>query len=300
MTMYYQTGADILQDVLFRAGELTALSGSPVSNYLPIAQTFVQRCYYDVLTSSPWPWALSSPPGVLTINPQITGTGTFTIGSTAVTLDAQASSNSLVGWWIWESDDEIPYRIISNSAGSTSIGIDAAYTGPTAGDNNYVIFQDEYQLPNPCLRLWNAWLRDEPAIDVEVITQAEMQDRFPDRYNGEYPMYVSLVRDNILRIVPWPELTAVTLEYEYTVMPTTDLTFDFNLVTDIPVVPQWDRHVIADAALVLLYDLKNDTRAADITALVSNKMNLMSNIYMPMGKTRFFSRPGQGLWRRSL
>ncbi len=56
MPRYLETGSLILQDVLFRAGERTDLTGPLVSDYLDVAKSFVQRSYHDLLSSAPWPW----------------------------------------------------------------------------------------------------------------------------------------------------------------------------------------------------------------------------------------------------
>jgi len=293
---YLQYGCDILKDVLFRAGELSAVSGTSVSDYLGQTKVFVQRAYNEVLEYAPWPWALKDPPGVLSLTEKATGSAVFTHASTAVTLCA-SDDTSRTGYWIWLDDEEIPYRIASHAAGYTSVTIDAEYTSATASAGAYSIFKDEYEVASDCLRVWRAWLRDDPNHVIDVITEGEMSSLYPGRNVGTYPRKVALIRGTKLRISPWPDTTPLTLEYEYTRKPSSDLTFDNNATTDVPIVPLLDRPLIADIALGLLYHTKNDPRAAEIMGLVQGKFAAMLNIYLPVGKTRLYIRPGQGIWR---
>lgn len=290
---YLATANLIVQDVLNRAGELTALTGT-TSDYLAQTKQFVQRSYYDVLLYAPWPWALKDPPGVISMVAKSTGTATFTLGSANITASA-IITGSKVGYWMWLDNEQIPYRIITHTTGTAAIVLDAVYTSATI-TGAYSIFKDEYSLASDCLRIWRAWLRDDSSRVIDVITEAEMASRYPARNIGTYPRRVALVRGDKLRIVPWPETTPLTLEYEYTIKPSADFTFDGVAGTDTPVLPITDRHVLSDFALSLLLHLKNDSRAGEMIAAVTSKLGTMSKLYLPIGKSRLYILPGQGVW----
>lgn len=288
-------GQEILQDVLFRAGERTDLSGTNTSDYLDVAKVFVQRAYYDVLSYAPWPWALKDPPGVLSLVPKVTGTATCTQTSTSVTLGAVIAT-TMAGRWFEIDEKQIPYRISAHTAGSATLTLDAAYAETSVTSGAYSIYKDEYELNTYCLRIWKAWDRNDRTRQLDIITDAEMAQLYPDRSRGTYPRKLALVRGNKVRISPWPETDYMTIEYEYTEKPSADFTFDETANTDTPIVPLVDRHVIADAALVMLYNVKNDTRAGDLVQMVGQKLALMQNIYVPIGKVRLYVRRGQGVW----
>lgn len=295
MPRYFETGSLILQDVLFRAGERTDLTGPLVSDYLDIAKSFVQRAYHDILSAAPWPWGLTDPPGVLSLVAKVTGTCDVTLGSTSVTLSAVLAP-SMVGRWLEIDNEQIPYRISAHTSGTTAVTLDAAYTGSTATGVSYTIYKDEYTLSTDCLRIWRAWNRNDPSQVVDIVTESELQERFPNRIRGTYPTIACLIRGSKLRISPWPETQPITIEYEYTAKPIVDLTFDGVTATDTPLVPIVDRQIISDSALVMLYNNKNDGRAADVAQLVGTKIGMMMNIYLPIGKVRFYVKKGQGLW----
>jgi len=293
---YFQYGQDILQDVLHRAGEPITLSGAGASDYINQAKKYVQRAYYDILAYAPWPWALKDPPGILDVLKKKTNTATCTNGSTSVTLGTSISA-SVAGWWFEVDGEVVPYRIASHTGGTTAVTLDATYKEASVTLGACSIYKDEYDLASGCLKIWRAWNRNNPQEIVEIIYPNEMHNRFPFRSHSSISIArMTVVRDNKVRIKPWPEEDDITIEYEYTEKPTTDLAFDGGS-SDIPVLPLNDRHLIADAALVMLYNEKNDQRASEIASLVSTKLNMMIRTYIAVGKARMYVRPGQGVWR---
>lgn len=296
MPRYLETGQLILQDALFRAGELTTLTGV-ISDYLDEAKKFVQRTYFDVLEYAPWPWALKDPPGILTVYAKKTNTATVTRDSTAVTLGA-AIASSVAGWWFQVDSQLVPYRITAHTAGATTLTLDAPYNEAAGTLITCTIFKDEYSLASDCLKPWAAWNRNKPTDRIDVIGMGEMRDRFTNRNTPAINARImAVVKSNKVRIRPWPETDNITIEYDYTAYPSADLTFDGVAATDTPVVPLYDRQVLSDVATAQLHLLKNDPRAQELMNLVTGKLGQMVTNYLSGTKPRLYVKPGQGVWR---
>lgn len=292
---YFEYGRDILQDVLFRAGEKTDLVGI-LSDYFDRTKVYIQRVYKDILGYAPWPWAIKNPPGVLNIEKARKNTLTVDNGSTSATLGSSVPV-SLAGYFVFLDDGQVPYRILAHNSGTAEITLDAPFKELSVSGAPCTIFKDEYQLPEDCLKIWSAWDRNNIGCEVDIINPEEMRRNHPNRLvSGNRIQKITLIRSNIVRIYPWPLFDDITLEYDYTVKPTSDLTFDAS-ANDIPIVPLVDRHVIADAALVLLMIDKNDARASDVSNIVAEKLNLMQQTYINPGKPRLYIRQGQRIWR---
>lgn len=297
MSRYLETADLILQDVLGRAGEKTAITGSNVSDYLARAKRYVQHAYFDVLEHAPWPWALKDPPGVLTLAAKQTGTATITEGSTAVTLGATIAT-SMAGRWFHVDSLNVPYRITAHTAGTNALTLDAPYQEDSVSAGACTIWQDEYTLATDCLKPWAGWDRNNPASRVDIVGMSEMRDRYPNRYTpGIHARLMSVVRGNKVRIRPWPETQGVTLEYDYTVAPAADFTFDGTAATDTPVIPLIDRSILSDAATGQLMLEKNDPRAGDMVGLAKGKLAQMVATYLSGVKARLYVKPGGGVWR---
>lgn len=292
---YYQYGQDILQDILWRAGEPNVLTGA-TSDYLTVAKQYIQRAYNDLLGYAPWPWALKHPPGVLSVLAKKTNTATIAQDATSVTLGTSIAT-SVAEWWLIVDSELIPYRIVAHTAGTTALTLDAAYqeTAQTAGA--CTIFKDEYDLASDCHKIWTAWDRNNPTNTIMIVQRGELFDRNPSRYvTGSIVTEMAVIGDNLVRITPTPETNDITIEYNYTVKPASDLTFD-EASGDTPLVPLVDRHVIADAALVLLMLDKNDQRAGETAQMVQNKLDMMFTTYCTQGKFRRYVKSGQGIWQ---
>ncbi len=294
---YLQTGQLILQDVLGRCNEPTALTGNDVSDYLNDTKALVQRVYYDILEYAPWPWALKDPPGVLTVYAKVTGSATVTKDNAAVTLGATIAT-SKTGWWFQVDGQQVPYRIVTHTAGTAAITLDAPYNEANGAAVACTLFKDEYALAADCMKIWFAWNRNRPTDRIDIIGRGEMQDRFVTRYHsGPTTRVISVIKGNKVRIRPWPETDNITLEYDYTAQPGADFTFDGQAATDTPVIPLHDRHVLSDAAAVQLMLMKNDPRAQETMNLMNGKLQNMVATYLPAPKQRAYPRRGQGMWR---
>ena len=290
---YTTTGQDILTHVLFRGGEDVAAS----SDYTATTKTHIMRAYADVVRFAPFPWALKHPPGVLSLVATVTGT-VSSISGVTWTLAATIAT-SQVGKQIVLDGENIPYRILTHTAGTASLTVDATYTEDTT-TGAYTIFQDEYALASDCMRPWWAWFRNRPMDLMEFITPDEAASEYPRRtlYSTKYPYTLSLLRYDannvpLVRLIPWVS-EAATIEYEYGKRPPV-LTFDGVAGTDTPFIPLEDRIVLADRALFYLLVDKNDDRADGHFLASQAKLEEMKLNYLGMPKARFRPRVGARL-----
>lgn len=292
---YYKYGQDILQDVLRRCGEKPDLTGV-TSDYLTRTKGYIQRSYHDFIIAAPWPWALADPPGTLNIEAKKTDTAACTQDSTSVTLGT-AIDDSVEGWWFEIDSEQVPYRITSHTGGTASVTLDAGYKEDSVSAGACTIYKDEYSLSSGCWKLWRAWDRNNPNRPIDIIQQGEMHDRFTNRaISASDVLRISLIKEDKIRIAPWPVTNNITLEYEYTAKITDDLTFD-ETSSDELIIPTQDRHVVSDMAAILLMIDKNDQRYVDIAQIVATKYNQMIQTYIAVGEFRRYVKRGQGVWR---
>src|SRR2546427_8181060 len=159
------TNADIIRDVLFRAGEPT----DGTSDFYTATIEYLNRAYRDIWMgggaliedmNEPWLWLKKDPPGTLTILPVINAGGVQTTnGSTAIVFSvvpADYSGNvSIAGRFFKVDDTPDVFRIASHTSGSTSATLDTPYTGVTSltGTQNYKVMALEYTLAADMLRV---------------------------------------------------------------------------------------------------------------------------------------------------
>jgi hypothetical protein len=290
---YYKYGADILEDVLFRSGELTATTGV-TSDYRDAAKRYIQRRYHDLVIAQPWPWALSSTPGTLDIVADQTNTATCTQDSTTVTLDTIIAT-SVAGYWFEIDSEQVPYRISSHTAGTGDLVLDANYKEDSVSSGACRIYKDEYDLASDCWKIWRAWDRNNPHVIIDIIQTGEMHDVHTSRRTSSSNTYLlSVIRDGVARITPWPETDDITVEYEYTAKIDNDLSFSSDS-SDVPVIPDVDRAILSDLATADVMFDKNDPKAENMLQLGAIKYQQMINTYITVGRVRKYVREGQSI-----
>jgi hypothetical protein len=273
MATDYTYGLNIAEDAFQRAG----IEDSTVTDKM---KRFVNRAYFDLLKMAEWPWALAHPPGIINTLAKVADTLTATEGSATATITTDSTVTSMAGRKIWSDVNQIPYRILTHTG--TTITLDATWKEDSVSSVDCSIFQDEYDLAAACLRPWSFRGRNcqKPFRFSGAITHHAQWDY--ETY-GDSIIDVSLIQHQKVRFKPW--LTeAVTVEYLYCQQQNV-LTFTGTSPGDVPVVPLWDRHVIADMALLLqLYDWVDQAPgySAKITALtnqITGKIREMKSFY---------------------
>jgi hypothetical protein len=266
MAENYTYGKDIAEDAFQRAG----IHEATVTDKM---KRFVNRAYFDILKESAWTFALKHPPGIIDTLDDVVDSLTATKGSKTATITTDAAVTDLSGRKIWLDANQITYRIITH-VGFT-LTLDATWKEDSVATGVCTIFQDEYDLAADCLRPWtmrgrNTQLEIEFKGALSMHTQTDQ-----DTYGSEY-IDVSLIQQKKVRFKPWLKV-ATTVEYLY-VEEQSPLDFTGAGAGDTPVIPSWDRQVIADKALVLqLYDWV-DKEPAHATRIQSLEQQIKDKI----------------------
>jgi hypothetical protein len=292
MATTYIYGSYIIQDALFRAGELTALSGT-TSDYLEASKRYCLRAYYEFLKLYPYPFALKDPPGVISTYATVTGTAICTKGSASVTLGV-AVTPSMAGRKFQIDSQGIMYRITAHTTGTTAVTLDATYKEDTVSGGAYTIFEDEYTLASDCMKPWKFWYRNSPETEIEIDSSSNLITCFPDRASTDCaPMKVAYVKGNKVRFSAYFD-SAVSIEYEYTARPDA-LSYDSSASTDTPVIPIEHRHILADWVLYYLQLDKNDSRANITIQEINRNIADLKQWYLPLSAPRLTPKRGRSL-----
>jgi hypothetical protein len=273
MATDYTYGLNIAEDAFQRAG----IQDSVVTDKM---KRFVNRAYFDLLKMCEWPWALAYPPGIINTLAKVADSITATEGSATATITTLSTTTSFAGRKIYADTNQINYRILTH-VGAT-ITLDATWKETSVTSAACTIFQDEYDLASDCSRPWSFKGRNclRPFRFSGAITQHSHWDI--DTY-GSTIIDVAMIQYQKVRFTPW--LTeAVTVEYLYCKQQAV-LDFSGTAPNDVPVIPLWDRHVLADMTLLLqLYDWLDSQQsvASKIVSLqkqVEGKISEMKSFY---------------------
>jgi len=283
----YDTGLDILRNVLSRADELEI----GVAEREEEAKAYIQAAYISVLSEGyPWPFARKDPPGVITTNRERTNTATFTNGLNTFTFGT-APDASLATRKIFAETDEVVYRIQSHLISTTAGVLDSVYLG-VSGTYNVHIFQDEYSLATDFLRpITHKFLRPADSREmVELIGIDEMEGMFGRRlqWSGtDNPRYCAFIGNSKIKIWPWTT-SSKRFEYKYIFHPGV-LDFTGVAATDTPIIqPAEDRVVLSLMAVGNLLVDKNDDRASLFLDAAVAKISAMKRLQQTKSRARFW------------
>jgi len=284
----YTTAADLLDDILWRAGELTT-AGDRTSDMATQALTYLNRVYQALCLGGgellpdmyeDWWWLWKTPPGVLTLVPAFTtGTVSVTNNSTsgsfsAAPVDGGSNQISVEDWFI-RVKGNLPgngdvFRISSHTLGDTAFTLDSVFTGATSTAAGFDCFKLEYALPaSDILRLISPlrqYRTKDPQYDIELIDAMAMDASYPlASVEGGAPTRAAIVNidssnTHTLRFNRYggTETTDyMRVEYDYLYAPSA-LT---DSALSIPAVPHFYRRVLSDWAVYFLLTDKNDDRA---------------------------------------
>lgn len=263
----WQYTSDILEDVLFRAGEKT----DGTSDFEAAALRYINRAYMaickggDELTptiNEVWWWLRSSTPGVITLEPRRNaGTVSVTNNSATATLSAPVAS-SLAGWFFRVDGHPDVFRVSAHTAGTNTLTLDSVYTGETDADATYELFKLEYDLESDVLYLSQSMRCYREGQSVIDGIGEDMMDTMYPLWNAQpgIPQAFAMIGERKVRFSHYGGTESndyIRVEYSYVKIPA-ELT---NADGEEPLVPRMYRKVIADAALYFLHMDKNDDRA---------------------------------------
>lgn len=275
------TSADIIADVLFRAGEPT----DGTSDFYAQTIKNLNRAYRDIWTgggavlsgeSEPWLWLKKDPPGVLILNPVISGTCLVTNNSATVTLSA-VQATSLVGRFFKVDSHPDVFRVQAHSGGTAAVTLDSVFTGPTTGAAAYNAMKLEYDLATDALRIIAPMrVYAQGKFEVDGVDLVSLERDYPLAFiDSGAPDKFALVSESKIRFNRSGGITAtelMRLEYDYLQRPAIELADDSTQ----PLIPLEQRQVLADLTLFYLLTDKSDLRAGDIGTMA--KAGLMSMI----------------------
>jgi hypothetical protein len=277
----YKYSADLVDEILFRAGEPT----DGTSEFEAAALRYLNRAYQAVWMgggafapeiNEEWWWLQKHPPGALVLDtPVWGGTVSVTKGSTNITFSV-ASSVSLVGRFFFVTGTPDVFRIVTHTAGQTAAVLDVPYTGSTNSAASYKALKLEYDLASDVLRLIGPMrtfqLPTRTRLDHEYeITGMElpaMEKRYPLATTEiGIPNAFAFVSNSKVRFNRSPD-TEVKIEYDYLYKPA-DLT---DSPTEEPALPHEWRKLLVDIALFFILVDKNDNRADGVGLLARNHL----------------------------
>ena len=152
----FRTTADILDLALSNAGEVT--NGN--SSYETELLNKLNRVHMSIVAGGTialgkdvtveidevWPWARSSRPLILELQPAIaTGSVALTLSSEAGTFSS-GPSVSVAGWYLKVDGSEGLFRIASHTAAATAFELDAAWPNSSVTAGTFKVFKLDYDL----------------------------------------------------------------------------------------------------------------------------------------------------------
>lgn len=273
MAENYTYGKDIAEDAFQRAG----IQDATVTDKM---KRFVNRAYFDILMEAPWTFALKHPPGIINTLASVEDEITVTKGSATATITTDSGTTDFSGRKIWQKTQQIPYRILTHSG--TTLTLDATWKELSASSADCEIFQDEYDLASDCLRPWSFRGRNSQ-IPFDPKGSINMHQQYDQETYGSDIIDWSLIQHKKIRFKPWLK-ESVTIEYLYC-EEQDPLDFTGSGSGDTPVIPSWNRAVIADRALLYqLYDWLDKepalaTRIASLSDQINDQIAEMKSFY---------------------
>lgn len=261
--MPYVTGADIVSDILFRAGELEG-----GSEWDTKAVDYLNRVYKALCAGSSeflpefiddWWWMRAR--ANLILDPVITdGTVSVTNGFSAINFSVAPTLD--VHLWRFRVKGHPDVFTIA-SVGGGSATLDSIYTGPTDAAAEYELLHVDYDLSASVQAIISPIISFRENPQLFGTTSERMDFLFPmQRLSSGVPKAFALVSETRVRFSHGGLTDGTSMRMEYRYRPVaSDLSNDPG---SIPLIPQQYRHLLADMALVYVYTDKNDDRLASV------------------------------------
>ena len=276
----YQYTADIMADVLFRAGETT--DGS--SDFDAAALRYINRAYqavwmggteFEPTINDTW-WWLKAQGTIIMDAPISTGTVSVTNGSTTATLSS-APAASMTGWFFKTNDDANVFKVSSHTAATTGLTLAAAYTGATNATASYSLFKREYDLPSTAIKVIDPMTAyKDSRHEITGMSLRDMSNIWPlNLSEAGVPSKFCMIDENTIRFNRHGTTSAtngVKVDYNYLVKP--DALTDSG--SEEPLLPLEYRRLLGDIALFWIYADKNDDRASGVGSSAKALLRAMS------------------------
>lgn len=276
--MPYTTSQDLLNDVLFRAGESQNVGASAFRSK---TLDYLNKVYRTLCAGASeflpdyiedWWWLRSS--SVLTLVPvTTTGTVAVTQGSTAIDFSSPPVP-SVVGYRLRIEGHPEVFKIATHTALDDDATLDSPYTGPTALAAAYKLMKVEYDLSASVAALISPMIGYRGNCRITGITPEGMDSHFPlPELQPGIPRMFSLEDVQRVRFSHGGRTDGESMRVEYRFRPSiADLT---DSMSSIPLVPLEYRHLIADMAVAYLERDKNDDRDQSAALSARNGLKAM-------------------------
>lgn len=294
----YTFTADLVDDVLFRAGEPTDSS----SDYLAAVVRYLNRAYQALWrgggelspeVSEEWWWLQKYGNGTLTLLPvEDDGTVNVTNGSATISFSAiptrtiagVVTNVSLQNWHFRTDAHADVFRISTHSSGNTGAALDSVYTGPTNTTAAYHAFKLDYTLASDVLEI-NGPMRGFRggligSNKIELVSPEVLFEKWPleQIQPGTPQNYAKIALDDTpLQVVRFSHYGGQTddelirIDYDYTYKPV-DLG---NSASTELALPREYRKMLCDWALAFLLKDKEDDRYDSVVQLAQAGLRQM-------------------------
>lgn len=274
----YQFSSDLVNDVLFRAGEPT----DGTSDFEAPALQYVNRAYQAIWmggieiapeVNEPW-WWLFKEANFVTELPISAGTVSVTQNSASITFSSPPAA-SVVGFWFKVTGTNEIYKVSAHTGGAGAATLDSIYLGATDGAAAYTLFKTDYTLAADVLRLvtpmrlgqtnasGSSYTRPGRNYQILGVSNRELDEIAPlSLASAAIPKLFAQTGEAVVRVDSYSS-TRIRVDYQYMQRPA-DLT---DSGSEEPVIPRQYRRLIADVAVMFLMIDKNDDRARAVAAL---------------------------------
>lgn len=295
----YTTSADLLDDILFRAGEPTDTS----SDYYAAAIRYLNRAYQGIWRGGGellpdvyehWWWMQQYENGVLTLLPVFDdGTVIVTNGNATITFSSAPQRNSAnisVEGWHFKADTHADVFIITtHTSGATSATLDSIYTGSTNTTAAFKAFRIDYQLASNVLELkspMRAYQGSVSGNQIEMVPDDILRSKWPlEQIGSGVPVNYARIARAAAPLTSTPLLHTVRFSHYGGTADTELMRIDYDFIasqTDLaddtaePSVPREYRKILADWALFFLLQDKEDTKAPQAFQLAAAGLRQMA------------------------
>ena len=291
----YTTGADLVDDVLFRGGEPTDSS----SDYYSATIRYLNRAWQGLWQggaeivpgmNETWWWLQKQGSGILTLLPVFnTGTVQVTNNSTTITFSAAPTRNganiSVEGWHFKVDTHPDVFKISAHTSGNTGATLDSVYTGTDSTAASLACFKLDYLLASDVLKLSAPMRACQSTFggtrDISLVSPDALRAAWPlETVSGGVPEQFTVLANDMttgymqVRFSHFggtSDTSLIRIDYDYTFRPSA-IADD----TTEPSMPQEWRKVLCDWALFYLLSDKEDARASDAFNLAKQGLLAMA------------------------
>lgn len=276
------TNADIKDDALFRAGELTDGTSDLDAQALVYLNRAYRELYMGGQSFTPdineiWWWMKAEANLILEGN-ITTGTVSVTNNSNQATFSSTPSptiDSDVTGWHLMLDDYPDIYKV--SSIATATATLDSVFTGTTDTTAGYTLFKIDYNLSSSAIKIIGRMTAyQEGKYSIEGMSLSEMDEQYPlAKIRSGVPTKFAQVDEDTVRFNAWGSSTAGTIirvDYDYLTLPD-DLADDSNA----PLVPKIYRHVLADMTLFYLLGDKDETKQEFVGLQARQGLESMKN-----------------------